>query len=128
MGTEAAEHGGIDRIALGEASHGTGKRAHALRRDDADGNTCEHRGIGQRTFVAGSGLADEVDGGGRSAGGLEQGSNALGMVGEGADGAGQVDNEFGLGHIDTEMDDGVGLGHGVHVGFVQACDTSSCPE
>src|SRR5678815_3140144 len=55
MGAEAAEHGGIDRIALGEASEGTGKRAHTLRLDDADRNAGEDGGIGQRALIAGGG-------------------------------------------------------------------------
>ena len=59
-------------------------------------------------------------------GGPQQGGDALGMIGEAPDGAGEIGNELALGDIDADVDRSQDCRDGIHVGsFIHACNANS---
>ena len=105
-GTEAAQHGRIERIVLGKPPVGARELAHPQRLDDAHADRLVHGGGGERALVPGGGLADEVRDAGDARGRLDQRGDALGIVAEAVDLALEIGDEFGFGDVDAEVDEG----------------------
>ena len=113
MLAKLGEHGGVERVGLGQATLGAGEVAHAARVDDGHGPLRRLQCRDHRLFVAAGRFADDVN-----AGPLlqppQQRAMPLGLVGELAalrpGGTERTQIQGGFGDIQADIDNG--LRHG----------------